>query len=370
MNWTELSTAPPKKIIEWAEEQPWSQAMKECMQDAEWHAEGDVWTHTKMVCRELVALDDWADLTSRQHAILLFTALLHDAAKPLTTRLDPISGQTTSPKHAVKGEHLARAVLRDLGCGLLLREEITRMVRFHGRPAFLLEREQPTHEVVRMSWLVTNQLLYLFAIADTRGRATAEMTRPEENVHLWKMVAEESGCFSETYDFANPHARFLFFRQKEPNLHYVPHEDYSCRVTMLAGLPGSGKDWWLANHRVDESVVSLDDIRRDLKVDPTDNQGEVIQTARERCRELLRAGKSFAFNATNVVRQTRQQWVDLFANYRARIELVYIEPSFDTVLRQNAQRDDPVPEDVVRKLAAKTEVPTWAECHDLLLLGE
>ena len=34
-------------------------------------------------------------------------------------------------------------------------------------------------------------------------------------------------------------------------------------------------------------------------LDATDNQGEVIQTAREQCREHLRAGRDFAFNATN-----------------------------------------------------------------------
>lgn len=192
MNWATLSTSTTEEVIDWAEEQPWSQAMAECIQDSEWHAEGDVWTHTKMVCSELAGLAEWANLSDEQRNILLFTALLHDSAKPLTTQVDAATGRTTSPKHAVKGEHLARSVLRDLGCELPLREEIARMVRFHGRPAFLLEREHPACEVVKMSWLVSNKLLHLFAIADTRGRITAETTRPEENLQLWKMVAEKT----------------------------------------------------------------------------------------------------------------------------------------------------------------------------------
>ncbi len=68
----------------------------------------------------------------------------------------------SSPKHAVRGEHMARLILRDLGCPLTLREEIARMVRFHGRPVFLLEREQPEIEVIRLSGLLVNRLLYLF----------------------------------------------------------------------------------------------------------------------------------------------------------------------------------------------------------------
>jgi len=367
MSWSDLENANSSKLIEWAEGQPWAQAMSDCTQDAEWHAEGDVWTHSKMVLLEVEKLDEWDDLSPRERTILQFTALLHDAAKPLTTQVDPATGRTTSPKHAVKGEHLARGVLRELGCELSLREEIARMVRYHGRPAFLLERSEPAHEVVRMSWYVSNKLLHLFAVADTRGRTTAETSRPEENVHLWKMLSEEQGCLDEPFAFGNDHARFLFFRTHDPNLHYVPHEEYSCTATVMSGLPGCGKDRWLAQNRSGVPVVSLDDLRDEMGVDPTDNQGKVVQTAGERCRELLRSKTSFAFNATNVVRQTRTRWMDLFADYHARIELVYVEPPMETILSQNAGRPDPVPEAVIRRLAGKTDVPTWAECHKLVV---
>jgi predicted kinase len=136
----------------------------------------------------------------------------------------------------------------------------------------------------------------------------------------------------------------------------------------MSGLPGSGKDTWLARNRTDLPVVSLDDIRGELDVEPTDDQGTVVQLARERCREFLRARTSFAFNATNILKQTRQRWIDLFVDYNARIELVYLEPPFDRLLRQNKNRQNPVPEQVVRKLASKCEPPTWTECHALLLV--
>lgn len=367
MNFNELSQASLEEIIAWANEEPWCRAMAECQQDAQWHAEGDVWTHTQMVCAQLPLLDEWPELGLRQRTILIFTSLLHDAGKPATSQIDPATGRVTSPKHAVKGEHLARAVLRELGCDLATREEIARMVRFHGRPAFILEKPSATHEAVSLSWFVNNKLLYLFSLADTRGRRAGETARPEENLHLFKLVAEESGCFEQPYPFANDQARFLFYRQREPNLHYVPHEDYRCAVTMTSGLPGSGKDTWLANNRPELPVVSLDGIREELEVKATDNQGDVIQLARERCRELLRSGRPFAFNATNLLKQTRQRWVDLFVDYHARIELVYIEPPLSVTLSQNKRRPQPVPEQVIRELADKCEPPTWAEGHDLVV---
>jgi predicted kinase len=356
------------EIAAWAADEPWVRAMARCQQDREWHAEGDVWTHTKLVCGQLPRLDEWPALTAAEQTVLIFTALFHDAAKPLTSQVDPESGRITSPKHAVKGEHLVRSVLRELGCDLPTRESIARMVRYHGRPAFLLEKPHPEHEVVALSWWVSNRLLYLFALADSRGRTTKEMTRPEENLHYWKLSAEEQGCYDQPYAFANDQARFLFYRQKEPNLFYVPHEEYRCTVTMMAGLPGSGKDTWLAANRAEQPVVSLDEIRGELEIDATENQGPVIQAAREKCRELLRAKMNFVFNATNILYQTRQRWIDLFSDYSARIEMVYVEPPLPVILAQNKQRESPVPEQVIRDLADKCEPPTWAEAHELVLV--
>jgi predicted kinase len=367
MTWNELSQASIDEILAWASTQPWCRAMAECQQDGGWHSEGDVWTHTQMVCAHLPELEEWPKLAAHEKTMLVFTALLHDSGKALTSQVDPGTGRITSPKHAVKGEHLTRSVLRDLGCDLATREEIARLVRFHGRPAFLLERADPNHEVVSLSWWVNNRLLYLFALADTRGRSTAEMGRPEENLHLWKMVAEENGCFEQPYSFVNDHARFLFYRQRESNFHYVPHEQYGSTVTVMSGLPGSGKDTWLARNRPHLPVVSLDDIRAELQVEATDNQGDVIQLARQRCRELLRSGQPFAFSATNLLRQTRQRWIDLFADYKARIEIMYVEPPMSVILTQNKRRERPVPENVIRELADKCEPPTWAEAHHLVL---
>jgi putative nucleotidyltransferase with HDIG domain len=353
------------EVLAWAEAQPWARAMAACQQDAQWHAEGDVWTHTHMVCAELERHADWPSLDRAAQLKLLFTALFHDAGKPTTTVLDPETGRTRSPKHALVGTEIARRVLRELECDLVTREEIAALVRYHGRPPFLLEKEKPEHEVISLSWQVNNRLLYLFALADTRGRHAKEMTRPEENLHLWKLVAEERGCFDRPYAFVNDHARFLFYRDQLSSLHYTPHDKYRCQVTLMSGLPGAGKDTWLARQRPEMPVVSLDAVRSELDVDATDNQGEVIQTAREQCREYLRAGRDFAFNATNTMALTRRRWIDLFADYSARIEIVYLEPPIVTMLAQNKQRAHPVPDGVILRLIEKLEPPTVTECHAL-----
>ncbi|MHC5543760.1 AAA family ATPase, partial [Singulisphaera rosea] len=91
------------------------------------------------------------------------------------------------------------------------------------------------------------------------------------------------------------------------------------------------------------------------------------QAGREQCRVHLRAGRPFAFNATNLLRQTRRGWLELFSDYGTRIEMVYIEPPLPLILSRNARRSSPVPERVILRLAEKLEPPTLVEAHGLLV---
>ncbi len=361
--WKDMLKAADADILAWAAVQPWAEPMRRCQQDAEWHAEGDVWTHTGMVFDQVTRLEGYADLSRMEQVILLFVALLHDAGKPDTTVLDPETGRTRSPRHSMVGAAMAREILRALKFDLQTREHIVNLVRYHGRPPYLLEKTEPELEVVKLSCLLSNKLLYLFALADTRGRHTKEMSRPEDTLHLWRDTATELGCFTQMYPFANEQARFLFHRGELTSLHYTPHVDYRCTVTLMSGLPGAGKDTWLARERPDLPVVSLDAVREEMDVEATDNQGTVIQAAREQCREHLRVHRDFAFNATSITAPLRKRWIDLFADYGARVEIIYLEPELSTILRQNKQRQKDVPESVIRHLSEKVEIPTLAEAH-------
>src|SRR5205814_8767642 len=103
-----------------AEAQPWTRDMATGQQAAQWHAEGDVWTHTKMVCAELEKLVEWPALERATQIKLLFTGLFHDSGKPATTALDSETGRTRSPKHALVGAEIARRGLRELECDLVI----------------------------------------------------------------------------------------------------------------------------------------------------------------------------------------------------------------------------------------------------------
>jgi predicted kinase len=75
------------------------------------------------------------------------------------------------------------------------------------------------------------------------------------------------------------------------------------------------------------------------------------------------------FNATNITRQTRRRWIDLFADYGARIEIVYIKPPLEKIREQNKNRPEPVTERVIFALSQKLEPPQISEAHAVTLVA-
>ena len=57
-------------------------------QNPSFHGEGDVLTHTRLVVEALAKLESFHRLPEIQKEILFLSAALHDAGKPITTRLE------------------------------------------------------------------------------------------------------------------------------------------------------------------------------------------------------------------------------------------------------------------------------------------
>lgn len=358
MNWTQ------QDWMQWATKQLWKKAMQECPQEPEWHAEGDVWTHTEMVMEELLKISEFQTLSQQEQSIVAGATLLHDIGKPNTTKTE--NGRITSSGHSVRGAFMVRKILRDRDVDIEMREAIFNLVRYHSWPMRIIDKKHPDLKAIDLSWRVpSSQMIYILAKADMLGRKAGDKNDMLARVELFKELCQKNNCFVNKYRFKNDHARFLFFRGELNSLQYAPYEDFSCEVTMISGLPGSGKDFWIKNNPIYQPVVSLDSIRIRLGIAPTDNQGRVRQRAKEQVRRYLRQKESFIFNATNVTEHLRGTWIKLFHEYGASIKIVYIEPPFEQLLAQNSQREEAVPEKVIHKLFNKLEVPNLTECHCL-----
>jgi predicted kinase len=227
----------------------------------------------------------------------------------------------------------------------------------------LVDSENPTRLAIEVSQTARCDLLALMAEADVRGRVCPDPRKLLDQVALFRQHLEEVGCFDRPFEFPSDHGRFLFFRDPARTWDAPAHEEFRCEAVLLSGLPGAGKDHWIENNLRGWPVVSLDTIRQELGVPPSDPQGEVLNRAREAAREHLRNGRSFAWNATNLSRNIRAECLKLFHGYDARVRVAYVEVPPDRLFAQNRQRRRKVPDKVIERLLDRWEVPDRTEAH-------
>ncbi len=339
--------------------------MKSTKQSSIHHAEGDVYIHTQMVVSEVEKITN--QFSERSEKLLLYTALLHDIAKPMTTVWEDEDWR--SPGHAKLGEAIAREILwKDFS--FEDREEIVALIRFHGLPIWFQEKHDTDMAVIGASLRCNINELATFAQCDFRGRICKDLEATLFKIELFKEKAEELGCLSESYKFTSDWARLHYFKNGEyPGKEIWEPEGAWCVV--MCGMPGSGKNTWVERNW-SGNIIELDSIRKKHKISPRDKdaQGFVAQEAKEELRVALRKKENVLWNATNLTVQQRSIIIDLAMQYKAKIKIVYVDCSKDEALIRNKIReeDKQIPVKAIEKMYRKLEVPTIAECHELVVI--
>lgn len=373
-SWTwALCPQSPDWRVEWPAIQaalPSPSLLAGCIQDPVHHAEGDVLTHTLMVCETLTSMPRWRELASTERSITFLAALFHDIGKPACTRIGEAG--ITSSGHALKGARMVRSLLyrgESPAIGVpptTIRETIASLVRFHGLPLSLLAKEDPRRAVITASMAARSDHLAVVAEADARGRICRDQAQLIERVGLFEEFCQENGCWSKPRQFQSDHARYIYFSDGRSGPDYVPFDDRVVSVILMSGLPGAGKDHHIRRTASNLDMVSLDELRRQLKIDPADDQGKVVAAAKAQAMDLLRAGQPFIWNATNITRLLRQQLVGMMTAYKARVKITYVEADYATLIRRNL--GGRIPRSVIEHLVDRLDPPGLDEAHELELI--
>ena len=167
------------------------------------------------------------------------------------------------------------------------------------------------------------------------------------------MLCEELGCLNEPYAFASDYSKRAYFLEKTQWQGQELFDDTWGEVILLSGLPGTGKDTWIAKNYPSLPVVSLDEIRKKLKISATDEQGLVVATAHEQAKEYLRKKQPFVWNATSITAQLRSKQISLFEQYGAMVKTVFLETEWQENLARNSGREAVVPQVVIEKMLSK-----------------
>jgi predicted kinase len=133
-------------------------------------------------------------------------------------------------------------------------------------------------------------------------------------------------------------------------------------VVLAIGLPGSGKSSWFKRHNV---VPLSSDMVRSLLFDDVREQrfqDLVFSNLRSMLKARLIAKRPMNYvDATNLTPQERQHWIKLAKDYQYEVHAVFFDVPLDVCIERHQRRDRVVPEDVMRRMAAKLKPPTFEE---------
>ncbi|HKO95894.1 MAG TPA: HD domain-containing protein [Pyrinomonadaceae bacterium] len=151
---------------------PEIKALIDVPQDPEWHPEGDVFVHTRLVIDR--AREQIEDLSYAKQVTVMLAALAHDFGKPKTTEF--IDGRLRSRGHEEAGVAPTESFLDKLRMHTLdgydVRAQVIALVREHLKPGEFYKKRDEVGDGAfrRLARKCELDLLYRVAKADSLGR--------------------------------------------------------------------------------------------------------------------------------------------------------------------------------------------------------
>jgi predicted kinase len=336
-------------------------ALSMTMQNQKYHAEGNVFVHSQLCMASLLDDPTWRHLPDVERTVLFLTTLLHDIGKGFKTMTDD-DGAIHAPNHARAGAIEARGLLWRSGAPVVMRERICNLIALHQILFHALDAGAPDLDwaLRRISLKAPLVHLLILARADTRGRIPSYQD-PLDCLDILELRAEELGCLYGPAAFPDANCRLRYLDARGGRSADVRTYDAAgSAVTLLSGLPASGKDTWLAS-RGDLPSISFDGVRSELNLKHGSNDGQVTQDVLEQARVFLRTKAPFAWNATFLSQEMRQRPVNLVARYHGEIHAVCLECPPAELYRRNHARAASVPEAAIDRMLRKWEPPCLDE---------
>ncbi|MEC4087185.1 AAA family ATPase [Pseudoalteromonas rubra] len=368
-------------------------------QDEQWHGEGNVAIHTDMVLSALYQLFDnrAAHITGQQRQILILAALLHDIAKPITTKRKEISGveRVVAPRHEEIGASYLATRLGQLPLSQNCIGQVIALVGYHQVPKLLVVKDADYAAYLHLALNADMALLYWLEVADMQGRVCPDLPQQLELLELFRMFATEYGLWAQ----GNVEQALLAQIQVKKNptqqmylngyaisqlangqismieeaiaKNYLPCQHYA-HLYVMCGVSGSGKSTWIDKHLSGYEIISLDEIRTELngKRSCQKNQGRIMQTAKSRLKAALGKKHNVVWDATNIRKDFREMICQLGLQYGALITIVAFQLSETALRTNNRNRRHVVPDEVLTSQIARLQWPARTEGHRMLVIGD
>ena len=153
-------------------------ALKNTEQSPVHHPEGNVWNHTLMVVDEAAKVKG----KSKNPAVLMWAAFLHDIGKPSTTKIR--RGKKTSYDHDKVGAELSRVFLRVFTEDEKFVLDVYQLIRYHMQVLFVV-KDLPFADIKGIQTDTDIKELALLGLCNRLGRQGSDKRKEENNIDLF-----------------------------------------------------------------------------------------------------------------------------------------------------------------------------------------
>lgn len=354
---------------------PMLKDFKSTKQDLIWHAEGDVHIHTDMVLNETYSIiaNEASYLSDDDKFCLVMSALLHDIAKPVTTKEIERDNRicVVAPRHEYVGISYLIHKIQSLNISEENIKKIIGLVGYHQVPKLLVIRDKSKWVYMNLSQKARLDLLYFLEVADIRGRECYDKTEQLEYLDLFKIYSEEYECYNKTnipFISNNPYVQHKGFKAlvsgditmpEEAEAKFFKHKENYPELVFLSGLSGVGKSTYIKNNYKDYLIVSLDNIREKVGKNRQDhtNEGVVLQKAKIDLKTAFNKKQKVVYDATNLRKDFRDRFLGLGNDYNALTKLVFLTDNMNNIYKRDNDREHSVGKKVLDYQEQRLEYP-------------
>lgn len=372
---------------EYIETIPEFSALKDTKQSETWHKEGNAWEHTKRVVSELEKILNREGVTvgSQRWVRLIIAALCHDLGKPTTTKWDDEKKDYTTKCHGREGAMITRRLFFEEP--VESREDVCYMVRHHMDLHHVFDKgdDVADRQLIRMSYgrVPVFEMAWLNE-ADSRGSVNdiedeAFLSGKYEKIRKY---ADSLCVWNDRYrGFWNGEEIRKFFLNRDSDVPFIgvtemlwfPKGSRTAFPTcyVMIGLPGAGKDTYIAEHLKEVNELCRDKIRTEIGIEGEKPMGnkeqeeEVTRIFNERMTHYIDYGEDFVVNNTMLRRQYREDVLKAIAGKGYRVIYIYVESP--SVNENKRRRNGTIPGKVIDRMLSGFEFPEPWEYDKLIV---
>lgn len=137
------------------------------------------------------------------------------------------------------------------------------------------------------------------------------------------------------------------------------------------GLPGAGQREFeeIVFRCTDAEIITSRDIRKVLNMDFSPSENYAVEyEMMERALKCIRNGRDVVFDTVCLSESKRRQILRSVLEERCMRICVYFRPPLKDILKQNQMREEPIPEEQIRKLYQAQKKPVLEEGFDKIII--